>query len=135
MADVSALSSHSRFQLKPSRLALVFQWVCLFIISCCLFNIFNIVLWLVTVLVMVVIYFVFLKQAKIQKIEQLDHEEWSIQYLNSTDIQRGKIIRMIDHKIYIVIYLHDKKIKPLVVWQDQVSDIQWKMLKIRIKLA
>lgn len=135
MADVSALSSHSRFQLKPSRFALAFQWVCLFIVSYCLFNIFNIVLWLVTVLVMVVIYFVFLKQAKIQKIEQLDHDEWSIQYLNSTDIQRSKIIRMIDHKIYIVIYLHDKKIKPLVVWQDQVSDIQWKMLKIRIKLA
>ena len=135
MADVSNLSSHSHFQLKPSHLALVFQWVCLFIISFCLFNIFNILLWLISILVMVFIYFIFLKQAKIQKIEQLDHDEWSIQYLNSTDIQHSKIMRMIDHKIYIVIYLEDKKIKPLVIWHDQISDIQWKMLKIRIKLA
>lgn len=135
MADVSTNQIQRRFQLKPSRIARGFQLLSGLIILICLFQVLNIGLWIMSLIFLCIAYFLFLKQAQIQQVEQLDGLDWSIQCVNSTDIIRSQIVKIIDHRIYIVIYLADKKLKPVVIWQDQLALNHWKILKTTVKLA
>jgi len=82
----------------------------------------------------------FRQSSSIYKLEQLDYEQWSVQYLQKnmspkSTIQQVKIEKLIDHIFYISIYFQDKKIKPLIIWQDQLPKDQWKSLKVRAKLG
>lgn len=125
---------HQRYELKPSRIALGFQLFCLAVILIVLFSQLNI--WLCMVLAVVALFAlnVFKSQKQVQYLQYLDQGHWSLQYLNNGLIERVSIKQMFDHSFYVVIHFDQKNVRNLIIWQDQLSEKQWKSIKSRVKL-
>lgn len=123
-----------RFELGYSHLALIFQLFLLLIISVLLF------LTLQTVLVMIGILLCTLSLIWWRKYSQVVHYfeylgegVWSIQFKNYTQIHQVSVKKIIDHHLYILVYFEEKQINTLVIWCDQLTFLQLKMLKILVK--
>ena len=126
---------HQCYLLKPSRFALGFQILCLIIILLFTYLSLNIWMWMVCIVAALISLKLFNMQPKADQVEQLEYDIWSIRYSSSRKIQQVKIIQFIDHHFYIAVHFENKKIKPLIIWQDQVSKNQWKSLKNRCKFG
>ena len=126
---------HQCYLLKPSRFALGFQILCLIIILLFTYLSLSIWMWMVCIVAALISLKLFNMQPKADQIEQLEYDIWSIRYSSSRKIQQVKIIQFIDHHFYIAVHFENKKIKPLIIWQDQVSKNQWKSLKNRCKFG
>ena len=126
---------HQCYLLKPSRLALGFQILCLIIILLFTYLSLNIWMWMVCIVAALISLKLFNMQPKADQVEQLEYDIWSIRYSSSRKIQQVKIIQFIDHHFYIAVHFENKKIKPLIIWQDQVYKNQWKSLKNRCKFG
>ena len=126
-------SIHYCYQLKPSRFALGFQFLGL--------SLMLILIYLTSPIWAVISCFfiaggsliIFRNRYAVYQLEQLDYELWSVQYLPAQKIQQVQINRFIDHTFYISVHFEDKKLKPFIIWQDQVDEYQWKSLKTRCK--
>ncbi|MCH7308775.1 hypothetical protein MMO38_11615 [Acinetobacter sp. NIPH 1852] len=124
------------FELQYSRFAIVLQLFIFIIIICLLYRLLSIPLWLLSIVIMAVAWFVFQKKPQIQRFEYLDGQEWSFCFRHLPhSIQHRKIRQIIDHQCYIVIYFYDPLHPPCIIWWDQLSVSQWKNLKILAKLA
>ena len=126
---------HQCYLLKPSRFALGFQILCLIIILLFTYLSLSIWMWMVCIVAALISLKLFNMQPKADQVEQLEYDIWSIRYSSSREIQQVKIIQFIDHHFYIGVHFENKKIKPLIIWQDQVSKNQWKSLKNRCKFG
>lgn len=129
------LKTHQRYQFKPSRIALGFQLLCLAIIFIVLNSIITV--W-ISVLLLLLAYFSlkrFRMRPQVRSLEHFDLDQWTLQYEDSNQIHHVQIQQMIDHRFYIAVYFCEENNKSLIVWQDQVSKIQWKSLKSRVKLS
>ena len=126
---------HQCYLLKPSRFALGFQILCLIIILLFTYLSLSIWMWMVCIVAALISLKLFNMQSKADQIEQLEYDIWSIRYSSSHEIQQVKIIQFIGHHFYIAVHFENKKIKPLIIWQDQVSKNQWKSLKNRCKFG
>ena len=126
---------HQCYLLKPSRFALGFQILCLIIILLFTYLSLNIWMWMVCIVAALISLKLFNMQPKADQVEQLEYDSWSIRYSSSREIQQVKIIQFIDHYFYIAVHFENKKIKPLIIWQDQVYKNQWKSLKNRCKFG
>ena len=135
MANHHLMDIHRCFKLKPSRLSVMFQCLLLFFIAMSLYQVLTIAVFILSIVLVNLTYFRFIRQAQIEQLEQLDPVEWTVCFKESRKIQRLKIDKMIDHHLYIVIYFQSKKLQPLIIWRDQLSEISWKSLKTRVKLA
>ncbi|NLN56728.1 MAG: hypothetical protein GX151_01930 [Gammaproteobacteria bacterium] len=139
-----------QIQLKRSRLALLFQLMVGSVIVLLLAQVLATWLWLCCCLILGGAYFKFLKSNRILSLDQLDEHEWSIAYFASqaesqhikilrkttpqqTEIRRVQLRQVVDHQIYIVLYFQ-KALKPAVIWCDQVSAAEWKVLKVLAKV-
>lgn len=124
---------HYCYHLKPSRFALGFQFLCLLLMLILIY--FTMGIW-ASVCCFIIAYLslnFFRQRNSAYKLEQLDYQLWSVQYQSSQKIQHVKIERFIDHNFYIAVNFEDKKLKPFIIWQDQVTQYQWKSLKTRCK--
>ena len=135
MADVPIVASHHAFHLKRSRIVIVFQSVFFALMMFGLFQLLHPILCIVVLLVGCVVWGIHFRQPYVEHLEQLDHAEWSLKMSISTQIQRRQIVKMLDHHFYIIVYFSDSKLKPLVIWQDQMPLNSWKMLKTRVNLT
>lgn len=129
------LKTHQRYQFKPSRIALGFQLLCLTIIFIVLNSIITV--W-ISVLLLLLAYFSlkrFRMRPQVRSLEHFDLDQWTLQYEDSNQIHHVQIQQMIDHRFYIAVYFCEENNKSLIIWQDQVSKIQWKSLKSRVKLS
>jgi hypothetical protein len=48
---------------------------------------------------------------------------------------KGKLLKIVDHHLYIVLHFSNIESKTCVIWWDQLSLNQWKMLKLLSKIA
>ena len=125
---------NERFELKHSRLAIVFQLCFMGVISLILYFAINLAFWMLCIVLMVVACITFNRRPKIKKLEQLEQSEWSLEFEQQNTIHRLKLTHFIDHHFYIVVYFSDQKIKNIVIWRDQLDLMHWKKLKIRAKM-
>ncbi|RLZ10026.1 hypothetical protein EAH57_03265 [Acinetobacter sp. 2JN-4] len=124
------------FELQYSRFAIVLQLFTFIIIISLLYSFLSIFLWLLSVVIMGVAWFIFQKKPQIQHFEFLDDQDWIFCFHHfPQSIQRRTIRKMIDHQCYIVIYFDDPLHQPCIIWWDQLSILQWKNLKILAKLV
>ncbi|WP_086202300.1 hypothetical protein [Acinetobacter silvestris] len=126
---------HRCYKLKPSRLSVLFQFFLLMIILIGLYQVVTGMVLVCALVIAVVAYFVFIQRDQIEQLEQLDHSEWTISFQKSQAKQTVYIDKMIDHHIYIVIYFQSKNLKPMIIWYDQLSQLSWKSLKMRVELT
>jgi hypothetical protein len=131
---MAELNLHQRYEFKPSRIALGFQFFCLGLMLLLWFVMFNIWVCLFLLLLALFSLKVFRQRKKIRSLERLDLNEWVIQYTDSEQSHRTQIKQMIDHHLYIVVYFYEKKHENLVIWQDQMHYLDWKSLKSRVRL-
>ncbi len=129
------VKTHQRYQFKPSRIALGFQLLCLtviFIVLCSIITVWTSVLLLLLACFSLKI---FRMRPEVRSLEHFDLEHWSLQYEDSNQIHHIQIQKMIDHQFYIAVYFCEESNKSLIIWQDQLSTIQWKSLKSRVTLS
>ncbi len=122
------------YALKRSRVSIVFQLSVLLLISVVLFFTLNLVAAIACLLGMLATWIGFRHSAKLQYLQHLDQSEWSLKFQNKSTIQRVRLEKMIQHHFYVVIYFHDKKHKPVVIWKDQLDLLSWKKLLTRCHL-
>lgn len=123
------------YALKHSRIATVFQLICFLIMNSLLFVLISFWLWLISFLLMCLVWSIYRNKINVQKIEQLEYDEWSIQYRNQSKIQRAILTNTIDHYFYVVLYFERDKPKNIVIWKDQLDKKSWKKLLIRVNLS
>lgn len=122
------------FHLQSSRMANIMHGLGFIIISSILYMLLIFWLWLGCIFVMLISYFYFrLQQEQISQFEYLADDEWSLYDLHQEHVTRVKIKKIIDHQFYIVIYFQHRQ-PNLLIWQDQLSRIEWKSLKVLAKL-
>jgi len=114
---------HRHFQLKPSRLAYVFQLSIYAVLMLVLYQLLPLGVWLIALVAGFVLYLFF-----------LDGRDWSLSLQKQTNVQRVQISHIVDHRAYIVIYFQHFRAKPMLVWCDQLPITQWKALKILTKM-
>ncbi|MDO5543896.1 MAG: hypothetical protein Q4F77_11400 [Acinetobacter sp.] len=135
-----------QFQLKPSVIAIVFQLMIALLIVWLLLQVLSPWLSVICIVIMGWTYFKFVRANRIIGLDQLDDREWSISYLaprtasqqikstaRQTEIQRVQLRQVMDHQIYIVLEFQ-QAFKPVVIWCDQVSKVEWKALKVLAKM-
>ncbi|HQV24623.1 MAG TPA: hypothetical protein PLS76_02580 [Acinetobacter sp.] len=123
------------FELKPSRVEKGFQSIMLLLILSLLYPLLSVWMWLLSALLILTAWFFFLKRAQLRRFEYLDDGQWSFSFDDhSASIQRRKITRIIDHNAYIVLYFSESSQSPCVIWWDQLPELQWKNLKMLVKL-
>ena len=117
------------FKLKRSWFALAFQLLIFVLIMFVLYQLVNLMLWIVGAVLGLVVYHLFYRKTpKIDQFEYLEGREWSITVGQQT--QRVLVSHIIDHQAYIVVYFQHAKVRPLLIWCDQVPLKQWKSLKV-----
>lgn len=121
------------FQLKPSRMALLFQLSMLILFSVLSFQLLHPLLWLLGLLLAAISYYCFQRRSQLTALAHLDGAEWSLQFNSGPKIQHGLLDHMLDHQLYLVLYFHNAPVKSAVIWRDQVSFAQWKALKTLAK--
>lgn len=117
------------FQLKRSRLAIVFQLTVFILLILLLQQTLQIWLCLFALLLAFLIYIRSFKLPQVLHFEHLDALEWSLLYTKSNCFQRVVIDYIVDHELYIVVYFQNTEHKFLVIWRDQLCQAQWKNLK------
>ncbi|WP_151804188.1 hypothetical protein [Acinetobacter bereziniae] len=127
-------NQHQRYELRPSRIALGFQLLCLAFMFILWLKILNIWLCLLLLLLGLLSLKWLRKHRQVKSLAQLDLAEWVIQYTDLQQAQHVQIKHMIDHSFYVVVYFNEKKHANLIIWQDQMSILAWKSLKSRVKL-
>lgn len=124
------------FELQYSRFSIALQLFILLLIVSLTYSLLSLALWLSSCILLVLSWFLFLKQPRLKRFEYLDQQEWSFEFYDSSlPIQCCKIEKIIDHQAYIVLYFSDPKHKNFIIWWDQLSLLQWKNLKLHAKLA
>lgn len=124
------------FELQYSRFSIALQLIILLLIVSLTYSLLSLALWLSSCLLLVLSWFLFLKQPRLKRFEYLDQQEWSFEFYDSSlPIQCRKIEKIIDHQAYIVLYFSDPEHKNFIIWWDQLSLLQWKNLKLHAKLA
>jgi len=124
------------FELQYSRFSIALQLFILLLIVSLTYSLLSLALWLSSCILLVLSWFLFLKQPRLKRFEYLDQQEWSFEFYDSSlPIQCRKIEKMIDHQAYIVLYFSDPEHKNFIIWWDQLSLLQWKNLKLHAKLA
>jgi len=124
------------FELQYSRFSIALQLIILLLIVSLTYSLLSLALWLSSCLLLVLSWFLFLKQPRLKRFEYLDQQEWSFEFYDlSLPIQCRKIEKIIDHQAYVVLYFSDPEHKNFIIWWDQLSLLQWKNLKLHAKLA
>lgn len=122
------------FKLKRSWFALAFQLLIFVLLMFVLYQVLALVLWVVCAVAGLVVYQLFYRKSpQINQFEHLDGREWSITLQQHT--QRVMVSHVIDHQIYVVVYFQHAKVRPLLIWCDQLPMQQWKALKVLTKLV
>lgn len=127
------------YTFKPSYLAYVVHGIAFLMWCVVLYMIVSPIVWGICVFVtlMCSIFFLF-RQTRCDYLGYLDHGVWTLQSIqHKTPVtEQLKIIHMLDHLMYIVVYFDPQhKHKPLVIWRDQVDILHWKGLKTRAMLG
>lgn len=120
---------HKEFHLKHSRISIVFQLVIILLIIFILYPLLNIVFFIFSIILLIISFLFFHKKAHIEYFAYLDEDVWSLKYNNNEKIYRVELQRILNHQLYIVVYLKKSEQKPLVVWFDQLDRDEWKNLK------
>ena len=122
------------FHVQPSRYAGLIQGVFFVLIGSILYMQLIFSLWLVCMVMMLLSYGYFLaQQQQVSQLEYLADEDWSLYDVRHQQIQRVQIQKILDHHVYIVIFFQHKS-SSLMIWQDQLSHLEWKKLKVLAKL-
>lgn len=134
MANVTGKMNHFSFSLQRSRLSIALHIFMLLLICFCLYQALNIWMCFIAGIGLILSYIFFLNQKQLIKLEWLDQNDWSLKYSDNKNTQTLELERMLDHQLYIVLYFYGSKPESVLIWQDQLSMLQWKSLKSRAKL-
>ncbi|OTG87955.1 hypothetical protein B9T31_00050 [Acinetobacter sp. ANC 4558] len=127
-------TDHNHFILDRSRLAVALPIIFFIIIMVSSFMAVSISFFVVLLIFQFIILFIFLKKQKNFSLYYLDKNEWTLCIQNQNKTQRIQFSKLINHHLYIVIYLNEKNHSPLIIWCDQLSKQQWKKLLILAKM-
>lgn len=120
---------HKEFHLKHSRISIVFQLVIILLIIFILYPLLNTVFFIFSIVLLIISFLFFHKKAHIEYFAYLDEDVWSLKYKNNEKIYRVELQRILNHQLYIVVYLKQSEQKSFVIWFDQLDCDQWKNLK------
>lgn len=127
-------TASDHFVLKHSRLSIVFQ-CCFFVFLCIVFFlILPGLLWLCLSFLALIFLIIFRKRKQVESLQHLDQLEWSLKYYLDEHVYPVKLSHLINHSLYIVIYFHGKNPNSCIIWRDQVDEILWKRLLMRVNL-
>ncbi len=90
--------------------------------------------WLVSLILLSISFYFFLKQSRIFQIAYLDQKSWTVAYSSQKIISRVEISKIIDYQLFIIIYFEEAPIKVAIIWFDQLPLQYWKKLKVLQKL-
>ena len=122
------------FNLKRSRLALVFQ-LCIFVLlSVLLYIALPLWLWGIAMFAAIVAYALGLRLPPEIQLEHLDERDWTLSGREPRTVKLVQISHVVDHQLYVVVYFQHFREKPLLIWCDQLSWQEWKDLKMLTKL-
>lgn len=127
-------TAHNTFHLKRSRFAIMFQCLLLSLMGLLLFKTLSFILFLFFFCISIFCLYWHIRQPKLSFLQYLDELDWTLMLQGSSQIQRVKINKFINHHIYIVVYFDDYPCKSMVVWCDQLPLQQWKNLQTLVKL-
>ena len=122
------------FNLRPSRLAIVFQVSILLIIAALLYVLLPLTIWLICCVIALSAYLWCLRLPPAKRLEYLADRDWTLSCLGLEAVKHVQISHVVDHQVYMVVYFQHFKEKPLLIWCDQVSWKEWKHLKMLAKL-
>ena len=122
------------FVLKRSYLAVTFQVLVFIGIALLLFELMQLWLWAVCMLVALAVYLYGFRLHPELYFQHLDEREWTLKAKTQAEVKHVNISHVVDHHVYIVIYFQHFKHKPLLVWCDQVGWKNWKKLKTLAKM-
>ena len=125
---------HDHYVLKHSRLSIVFQLIFLMLILILLSQLISIYFLIPATLALIAIWIMFRRHKRVEYLQQLEQDLWSIQYANDPKVYRVKIRQILNHGLYVVLYFEQSKHQSLVIWRDQVALLAWKRLLMRAKL-
>lgn len=123
------------YELKRSRLSIVFQLLLLLIISLVIFLTIDFTISIMSLFGMLLGFAWFLARPQLNNLAHLDHNEWSLKFTTDEKIHRVTFIKMINHHFYVVIYFNHNKQKSVVIWKDQLDVQSWKRLIMRSHLS
>lgn len=122
------------YRLKPSWVALVFQFSIFVILMSVMYQLLPLWLWGICIVLGLITYQLFYrKNPQIAQFEHLDGREWSIT-TKDQQTARASISHVIDHQAYVVVYFQHARMRPLLIWCDQLPQKQWKSLKVLTKM-
>ena len=129
---------HDEYDLKHSRIAIVFQILFLAVIASVLFIFMNAWFFILSLVAMLLVLYRFHQHPKLKKIAQLDQMQWSLQFQDRAKIKTVKLDKIIEHYFYVVLYYENnseqKKRQSVLIWKDQVSETAWKKLLIHANM-
>lgn len=127
------MSIYREFEFRPSRLALMFHGLVFLILQILLYAYLSPAFWAVCFILFTLGSAIFIYgQTQAIYLGYLADEQWTLitQIKKKKHQQHVRISNMLNHGLYVVIYFDpQQKIAPLVIWQDQLNDLQWKALK------
>ncbi|MCU7697682.1 hypothetical protein OD757_10680 [Acinetobacter sp. AYS6] len=122
------------FELKYSRFSIIFQLFIGLSLAILLYQLLSPMWWLVSLILLSISFYFFLKQSRIFQIAYLDQKSWTVAYSSQKIISRVEISKIIDYQLFIIIYFEEAPIKVAIIWFDQLPLQYWKKLKVLQKL-
>ena len=125
--------ANTAYYLKRSRAAIVFQIGLLLLIQCLVSVLLPVWLAGLTLIILLVSFWIQLKRSTLDYFQAFSIDEWSIR---STDqvVQHIRLTRVVDHHFYIVLYFQQQTACSHVIWYDQLTRKDWKKLKLLAKM-
>lgn len=127
------MSIYREFEFRPSRLALMFHGLVFLILQILLYAYLSPAFWAICFILFTLGSAIFIYgQTQAIYLGYLADEQWTLitQIKKKKHQQHVRISNMLNHGLYVVIYFDSQqKIAPLVIWHDQLDNLQWKALK------
>lgn len=126
-------TDHKTFILKRSRLAVAFLLLIFIFISFLILK--TLPLFMIILIWSIQLPFLYLLIKKMLpfSLYYLDQNEWVLYIEDHAKSQRIHITKLINHQLYIAIYLKEHQHSPLIIWRDQLSFKEWKNLIVLTK--
>lgn len=126
---------HKSYHLKRSRLSITFQLCIGLMMSIMLYSLLSVGVWFVALGLLGLSFWLFQRLPRVESLELLDHQQWSLKFHNTDQVERVYFSHWIDHSLYIVIYFSGSEVHNIVIWRDQLDLKYWKSLKVHANLT
>lgn len=127
-------TDHKIFTLKRSRLAVAFLLLISILISVLMFKTLPLLFAIFILAIQIPFLYLSIKKMLPFSLYYLDQNEWTLYIGKHAQSQSVHMTKLVNHQLYIAIYLEERQHSPLIIWRDQLSFKEWKNLMVLAKL-